>query len=155
MKKIFFALLIFPFIMNAQQKYELKFFKLSDDIEFRLSIYSKSNKVDVGTTGTGGTIYEKAKKGHQLIFLWFTIKNNGDEAIMFDLRQFQVVDENANVYDAYLCAGNGLNMQYCDKFEFKIKANKRRQARMYFLPQIPKDVELKYLRVNGEDLVEF
>lgn len=155
MKKLFFALLLFPFILNAQQKYERIFYKLSDDIEFKILSYSKGKMMDVGATGTGGTFYEKAKKDHQLILLWFKIENKGNETIMFDLTQFQVVDENSNVYDAYLCAGNGLNMKYCESFEFKIKPNKGRQARIYFLPQIPKNVELKYLRVNGVDMVEF
>lgn len=155
MKKIFIALLLFPFILNAQQKYERIFYKLSDDIEFKIISYSKSKTMDVGSTGMGGTVYEKAKKNHQLILLWFKIENKGKEAILFDLRQFQVVDENGNVYDANLCAGNGLNMKDCDNVEFKIKANKGRQARIYFQPQIPKNIELKYLRVNGVDMVEF
>ena len=51
MKKIFIALLLFPFILNAQQKYERIFYKLSDDIEFKIISYSKSKTMDVGSTG--------------------------------------------------------------------------------------------------------
>ncbi|WP_296383084.1 DUF4352 domain-containing protein [Winogradskyella sp.] len=155
MKYIFIVIFLFPLTISSQEKYERKFYELSERIDFKIISYSKSKMVDVGTTGGGGTVYEKAKKGYKSIFIWFKIKNKTDEKIVFDLRQFQVVDEDLNVYDAYLCAGNGLNMNDCENYEFKIKPNKGRQARIYFQPQIPKETKLKYLRVKGNDLIEF
>ncbi|WP_299117079.1 hypothetical protein [uncultured Winogradskyella sp.] len=155
MKHLFVIFLLLPLMVASQEKYERKFYELSNTIDFKVISYSKTKMVDVGTTGGGGAIYEKAKKGYKSIFLWFKIKNKTNAKIIFDLRQFQIVDEDDNVYNAYLCAGNGLNMKNCDDYELKIKSKKGRQARVYFQPQIPKDKKLKYLRVNGEDLIEF
>ena len=39
----------------------------------------------------------KQKKTHKSIAMYFKIKTKDD--IEFDLRQFEIVDENSNVYD--------------------------------------------------------
>ncbi|MEZ4874885.1 MAG: hypothetical protein R2793_05425 [Flavobacteriaceae bacterium] len=156
MKKLLFLFLLAPFILLSQEKFERKkYYQLSDGLEFKIIMYSKSENLELSSTGTGGTVIQRTDPGYKAILMWFKIENNTNEKVLVDLTQFQVVDDLSNVYDAYVCAGNGLNMFDCDTFEFNIKPNKGRQARMYFSPQIPKTAEIKYLRVSGVDVVEF
>jgi len=155
MKKLLLILLIFPFVINAQEKFERKFRKISEDFEIQVYGFGSSRTLEVGSSGPARNLL-KAKKGHRLIFMIFKIKNTTNQKKLFDLKQFQIIDENSNVYNANLCARSGLSMKGCDDYEFKVKPNKKRGklARIFFEPEIPKNVKLKYLRVNGLDLVD-
>ncbi|WP_405295443.1 DUF4352 domain-containing protein [Algibacter sp. Ld11] len=156
MKRLFLILLLFPFILFSQVKvdYRIKH-KISEDYELQIFSLKKQRGIDVSMTGSGGTIYEKAKKGYQYIELMIKIKNISNSKKIVDFNKFQIVDKNSNIYETYLCVGNGLNKKKCEDYEFKLKPNKKRLARINFKPLIPKNVEIKHIRFNGVNVVSF
>ena len=153
-------ILLFPAILFSQEKYKRKsYYEFSDGIEFKIIGLGKSRALDIGTQGNHlgiTTTMQQAKKGYEYVEFWIKIKNNTDDDQLIDLSKFQLVDENLNVYESNLCAGNSqLNMSNCDGYEFKVKSNKSRSARIYLKPQIPKGLNIRFVRINGDDIVEF
>lgn len=158
--KYLILLLLFPAILFSQEKYKRKnYYKFTDEVEFKVVGLRKSQAIDVKTIGSHtGTksIYEISKKGYEFIEFYIKIRNNSDTEKSINLPEFQLVDENSNVYEAYLCASNTeLNAKDCKDYEFKIRANRSKSARIFFKPQIPKELNVKFVRISDKDRVEF
>ncbi|MDT0295110.1 hypothetical protein ACFQ3R_04685 [Mesonia ostreae] len=101
-------------------------------------------------------MYEISKKGYEFIEFYIKIRNNTDVKQSIDLTKFQLVDENSNVYEANLCASNTeLNVKDCKEYTFGIRANRSKSARIFFKPQIPKNLNVKFVRIDENDIVEF
>jgi len=160
MKKLLFILLLIPMLSFSQKSKKKKIvisseIKLSEDFTVVLGRFFIVKSIDVGVTGFGGNVGSKAEKGYKFIEAYIRIRNNSEEKKIVDLSKFQIVDENNNVYDAYLCQGNNLNKKNCNEYKFKIRPNKKRIATIDFAPLIPEKSRIKILKYEGKVIYKF
>ncbi|MAB49596.1 MAG: hypothetical protein CMC05_13305 [Flavobacteriaceae bacterium] len=155
MKKTFLILLIVPLLSFSQKNIGIEDkFKITESIEAFSTGILFSKRVEISTTPTGTNV-EKAEKGYKFLEMMIRMKNITKITQSLDLAKFQLVDEKSTVYTPNLCQANNLNKIYCDKFDFKLKKNKKKFILITFSPLIPDDISIKTIRYDGVDIYEF
>lgn len=154
MKKILLIILIAPVLVFSQKNIGISDkFKITDSIEAFSTGIMFSKRVEISTNPMG-TNFDKAEKGYRFLEMIIRMKNLTKTSQELDLTKFQLVDKNSNVYEPFLCQANNLNKAYCNKFDFKIKKNKKRFITITFSPQISATSSIKKIRYNGVDIYQ-
>lgn len=152
---ILFFLCVTPLVVFSQKSIGTKdLIKINENLESNWTGVSFKKRVEISTNPVGTNV-DVAEKGYKFLELAIRIKNTSKEKLNVDLSKFQLVDNDSNVYDADLCQANNLNKIYCDKFDFKIKPNKKRIVIINFKPLISENSSVKAIRYDGMDIYEF